>query len=267
MSKTPWREVLPVHPAANHFPLMSEAPLLELKADIAKQGLRDKVDLYWDRDQKPWLIDGRNRLDALAALGQELFDDAGKLRAEFQSCPPPRLYSEADVLAYIISKNIHRRHLTSQQKRALIASLIKEAPETSNLQIAKQVKVDDKTVASVRRNLEARSEIPNVEKRTDTKGRKQPVKPRGMTQKRKLGIFNRTISQLCNSCEMTEDTLNDFTPHLSAQQKGEAKRRLMDAINILQKCLAYVAQAELPPYKERAERQRRRVAAGLRRAG
>jgi len=41
------------------------------------------------------------------------------------------------------------------------------------------VGVDDETVGSVRRDLEARSEIPNVAKTTDTKGRQQPVhKPR-----------------------------------------------------------------------------------------
>src|SRR5260221_471244 len=35
---------------------------------------------------------------------------------------------------------------------------------------------DDKTVASVRRELEGRSEIPNVATRPDTKGRNQPAK-------------------------------------------------------------------------------------------
>ena len=75
-----------------------------------------------------------------------------------------------------LSLNIHRRHLTPEQRRELIASVLKAKPEASNLSIAKQVKADDKTVASVRRELEGRSEIPNVENRTDTKGRKQPAK-------------------------------------------------------------------------------------------
>jgi hypothetical protein len=38
------------------------------------------------------------------------------------------------------------------------------------------VKADDKTVAKVRRELERRSEIPNVETITDTKGRQQPTR-------------------------------------------------------------------------------------------
>ena len=78
--------------------------------------------------------------------------------------------------AYVISANIHRRHLTAQQKRELIAKLVKAQPEKSNRQIAKQAKVDHKTVASVRQEGEGRGEFPHVEARTDTRGRQQPAK-------------------------------------------------------------------------------------------
>ena len=158
-----WRDVLPVHPAAELFPLIGKDELRELADDIAKHGLREKVDLYWDRDNKAFLIDGRNRLDALALLERDLFDDKGKLRHELQSTPPPRLYSEADCIAYIVSKNVHRRHLTNKQKRDLIAKVLKAKPEISNLQIAKQVKGSDKTVAKVRTELETTSQIPPLD--------------------------------------------------------------------------------------------------------
>ena len=42
--------------------------------------------------------------------------------------------------------------------------LLKAKPEASNVAIARQVKADDKTVASERKSLEARSEIPNVDR-------------------------------------------------------------------------------------------------------
>jgi hypothetical protein len=74
----------------------------------------------------------------------------------------------------VVALNLHRRHLTAERKRDVIAKLLKANPESSNLQIAKQVKADDKTVAKVRRELESRSDIPNVETRTDSKGRNQP---------------------------------------------------------------------------------------------
>jgi hypothetical protein len=86
---------------------------------------------------------------------------------------------DVDPWEAAISANIHRRHLTAEQKRELIAKLLKAKPKPkpkqSNRQIAKQVKADDKTVAKVRKELEARSEISNVDTRTDTKGRKQPA--------------------------------------------------------------------------------------------
>ena len=90
------------------------------------------------------------------------------------------LHQRADPYDLAVSLNIHRRHLTAEQRRDLIAKLLKAKPEASNVAIAKQAKADDKTVATVRRELEGRSEIPNVAERTDSKGRKQPArKPKG----------------------------------------------------------------------------------------
>src|SRR5262245_60645033 len=82
---TSWRDILPVHPAADRFPLMSEAELKELAADIKENGLQHPVVLT-EIDGKPAVLDGRNRLDALESLGQELFDSVrkGKHRAAFE---------------------------------------------------------------------------------------------------------------------------------------------------------------------------------------
>ena len=132
-----WRDVLPVHPAADLFPLMGKDELRELADDIAKHGLREKVDLYFDRDGKCFLLDGRNRVDALVLLGKGSFR-----RQQVQaisSRATAQVYSKQIAIAYVISKNIHRRHLTAEQKRDLIGKLLKAKPETANLQIAKQV--------------------------------------------------------------------------------------------------------------------------------
>jgi hypothetical protein len=65
--------------------------------------------------------------------------------------------------------------LTAEQKREVIAALLREDPTRSNRATASLAKVDDKTVGSVRRDLEGRAEIPHVDKVVDTKGRRQPT--------------------------------------------------------------------------------------------
>jgi hypothetical protein len=62
-----WRAHLKVHPAADLFPLMSEAELKELAADIRANGLRAPI-VSWALGGE-FLLDGRNRLDAMALLG------------------------------------------------------------------------------------------------------------------------------------------------------------------------------------------------------
>jgi hypothetical protein len=170
---TGWRAKLPIHPAAELLPLMSEDELQELADDIHKNKLREPVTLFNDPVLGRCLLDGRNRLDALA-LSSEL-----NIKLFFESAPGYGGWAvvyTGDPYAFVISKNIRRRHLSSEQKRELLAKLIKAEPEKSNLQIAKTTGVSDKTVASVRETLERRSEIPNVEKRKDAQGRTQPAR-------------------------------------------------------------------------------------------
>ena len=58
-----WRVHLKVHPAADLFPLMSEAELQALADDLKRTGkLQHSIVLTEDGR----LLDGRNRLDALA---------------------------------------------------------------------------------------------------------------------------------------------------------------------------------------------------------
>ena len=198
-----WRDVLPIHPAADLFPLMSPDELKVLGEDIKAHGLTSPIVLWSPkrRSGKIFLLDGRNRLDALERLGLQIVSSLGfglDLRAatgadnEWHLCGEagepdddrdPGYASGCDPYAFVISANIHRRHLTAEQKRDLIAKVLKATPEKSNRQIAETVKVDHKTVGTVRSDLEARGEIPHVESRTDTKGRVQPARSLGTRHK------------------------------------------------------------------------------------
>ena len=81
-----------------------------------------------------------------------------------------------DPYAFVLSANLHRRHLTPEQKRELIVKVLKAKPEQSNRQTAKQVKADDKTVAKVRSELEATAEIPQLNKTTGRDGKARPAR-------------------------------------------------------------------------------------------
>jgi ParB-like chromosome segregation protein Spo0J len=164
-----WRDEIKVHPAADMFPMMSADELKALAEDIRVQGLVHRPVVQRSPNGGFVLIDGRNRLDALELLGLKY----EQIRRDFPFWVREDVDDDEFAYEYIISANIHRRHLTAEQKRELIAKLVKAQPGKSNRQIAKQTKADHKTVGAVRDKLEARGEIPNVSSVEDTKGRKQ----------------------------------------------------------------------------------------------
>jgi hypothetical protein len=193
-----WRDVVEIHPAAELFPLMSPAEIKALGNDIRRNGLR--IPTIWWRDRttdKLYLLDGRNRLDALEAIGRNLVNDFAapcdrwplNLNSNhlYELPLPGRSEIYPDPYEYVLSANIHRRHLTAEQKRDLIAKLLKANPEKSDRQIGKMAQVSKNTAKSVRDEMEARGQIDHVEARTDTKGRQQPAKKsrkRGRTVKK-----------------------------------------------------------------------------------
>jgi hypothetical protein len=145
-----WRAHLRVHPAADLFPPMSEAELKELADDIKKNGLQQPIVVWYCRDtQIEQLIDGRNRLDALALLGwlgphsKNNVNPSGRfairsnhkgglvdLRDKFETLYDS-LADDNAVQRYVIAANVHRRHLTAEQKRELIAKVLKAAASQS----------------------------------------------------------------------------------------------------------------------------------------
>jgi hypothetical protein len=96
---------IPHHPATELFPLMADAALDELVADIREHGLRDAIVMHPDGS----LLDGRNRYRACEIVGVE-----------------PRTVvwdGEAGTeLDFVVSVNC-RRHLNESQRAMVAAKL------------------------------------------------------------------------------------------------------------------------------------------------
>ncbi|UGQ14855.1 ParB N-terminal domain-containing protein [Yinghuangia sp. ASG 101] len=107
-----------VHPAAEVFPMLPEDEFAELVEDIREHGLQ--VPIVLDPDSV--LLDGRNRLAACARAG----------------VPPTfTTYEGASPTAFILGKNLLRRHLTRGQT-AMIAAMARSDVRQSLRATAKE---------------------------------------------------------------------------------------------------------------------------------
>lgn len=99
------------HPASTVFPMLSEAELKVLAEDIRVNGQLEPVITVGGL-----VLDGRNRLAACKIAGVE-----PKI-TEAESVPALKC-ALTDPWAFVVSRNLHRRHLDASQ-RAMIASKI-----------------------------------------------------------------------------------------------------------------------------------------------
>lgn len=94
-----------LHPVCELFPRMNAEEFDSLKVDIKNNGVRDPITV-WNDGKQDWLIDGKNRLKACESLGIE--------------CPQQEWKGNGSVVAWAVSKNLRRRHLSASE-RAIIA--------------------------------------------------------------------------------------------------------------------------------------------------
>jgi hypothetical protein len=117
-SSPAWRHLITVHPAADLFPMGSDAELDELATDIETNGLRSPLSLWRSLPEAELqLLDGRNRVAAMARLvdGQDMVKGAIGAANQYEA--------QVDPVAFVISANIHRRHLDESQRSMVAARL------------------------------------------------------------------------------------------------------------------------------------------------
>jgi hypothetical protein len=165
-----WRDRYNVHPFADQFPMITGAERDQLRDDIRKHGILEEIVLWRDNSEAAanstlenaldavgkgplWLVDGRNRLDVAQELGMRLdaiprrYVSAYRLTSSLGNGKSRWEDEIPDAEAFILSLNVHRRHLTVAQRKKLIA---RYEPHVSDRQIARDLKLSHTTVARER---------------------------------------------------------------------------------------------------------------------
>ena len=145
------------HPLADLMPAMSSEELTALTADIKQHGVHEPVVIFEGK-----ILDGRHRLKACDRIGID---------------PPSRVFegTTEEAKAFVLSANVHRRHLTFEQKQAVMFAELKRDPTQSDRAIAGKVKASPTSVGKLRAKAEAAGDVSTVNTRTDSKGRAQPA--------------------------------------------------------------------------------------------
>ena len=94
------------HEACALFPMMKAADFQQLKTDIAANGLREAIWLHPDGS----IIDGRNRHSACLELG---------IKPRFRTWD-----GSGSLVLFVVSLNLHRRHLTASQRAVVALDLL-----------------------------------------------------------------------------------------------------------------------------------------------
>ena len=166
------------HPLSAAFGDMPADEFAELVRDIKRNGQINAIVKAADGS----ILDGWHRYRACIAAGiRPLFEPLSYI-IDAATESVGRTMTEAE---FVVAQNAHRRHLTAEQRRKIVGELLKADPAKSDRAIGSMAKVDHKTVAAVRRKVEATGEIPQLTKTTGKDG-KARTKPAGQTLEAKV---------------------------------------------------------------------------------
>ena len=142
-----------------NMPPLSPEEYAELEASIKEHGIQ--VPILIDEDGV--VIDGHHRQKIAQELGIR--------------CPKRQVIdkTESEKRTLALSLNVHRRHLTREQKRALIAESIKADPQLTDREHARRTSASPTTVGTVRDQLESEGEVSKLDTRFDPRGYEQPA--------------------------------------------------------------------------------------------
>jgi hypothetical protein len=150
--------------------MMSDAELEELGKDIQANGLQSPLVVWNDL-----LLDGRNRLEAMERAEIEVLPG---LWAELSLCNDP--------VAFVISANIHRRHLTKAQQADLIVAAIKAGEKLAQVE-----PVSDE----VGQPTPFPADVAQRQSQKGGRGKTNKVKAKAVAAGKKLGLSESTMKR------------------------------------------------------------------------
>lgn len=158
------------------MPNLSAEEYAELKADIQLRGVMVPIEF----DEKGNVLDGHHRLQICGELG--ISDYPKVIRAGM---------TEQEKYTHARKLNMARRHLTQEQKRELVREQLKETPEKSDRQIAKDLGVSPTTAGTVRKQMEQTGELSKLDSSIGMDGKERPRQ----VERKPVSVFNPTTRE------------------------------------------------------------------------
>jgi ParB-like chromosome segregation protein Spo0J len=193
------------HPYSEVFPLIEGAEFDALVADIKANGLREKIWLYEGK-----ILDGRNRFLACKKAGVK---------------PLTRKYTGKDALAFVVSANIARRHLTVEQRSlagARIATLQRGDNQHTARAASSQKEVAEKLGVSTDSIQRAKKVIEH-----GSKALQNAVESGDVPLKKAASVVGLPKSEQLKAATQPPDPIlsDDWTPEVPGAEEMEAIER------------------------------------------
>ena len=209
------------HPASTLFPVMSGTELDGLVEDIKKNGLLEPIVLHQGK-----VLDGRNRLLAC---------ERAKVKPKFVDWDG----DDFSPILYVLSKNLHRRHLTTSQRAAIAAKSLPMLQQEAKQRQAHGLTAPGKTLPAVLPEAFSGNEISKLKTKTgDTRDMAgQAVAVSGSTVQHALAVKEADPKEF-ERIEKGETTVEEayrkikkqrVSKHLERRGKA-AKRRMFEAL-------------------------------------
>ena len=181
-----------------------------LRANIALNGVQVPV----VKDEKGYILDGFARAKIAEELGYE--------------CPSVtvRGLSEQEKRSQVRALNLARRHLDYAVRRQIIADELKDNPRRSNSWISKSLGVDDKTVASVRKDMHSTSEIPKLHFTLGSDGKYRPATRGAVETNGKAPTFDQDEEEILRAASEIRQRRNEERTRQQLEKEAAARAKL-----------------------------------------